>query len=142
MDMPLRTRLLGTFVAVVFFAGAFTILAGSFLINRMVIHEAERRVALALKTAHAMWQRRLDEALKECMVMVEGASTQRLSDDHYRDPLVLDRLRVKLGYDFLHYVDGKGIVLASACGNNRGASALQSPIIERVLLKATPSADC
>lgn len=140
MDLPLRTRLLGAFVAVVFLAGALTILAGSFLINRMVIHEAERRVALALKTAHAMWERRLDEALKACAVMIEGGLADKLSSDIYSDPALLERLRIKLGYDFLHYLDGNGTVLASADETTIGASARHSPIIKRVLLEGKPSA--
>ena len=72
MDLPLRTRLLGAFVGVVVLAGVFTTFAGSFLINRMVIHEAERRVVLALKTAHAMWERRLNEASKVCWPWPKG----------------------------------------------------------------------
>ena len=90
MDLPLRTRLLGAFVGVVVLSGALTILAGSFLINRMVIGEAERRVVLALKTAHAMWERRLDEALKTCLVMAEGDIAEKLSAHRAVDPRALD----------------------------------------------------
>ncbi|MFH1123276.1 MAG: cache domain-containing protein [Pseudomonadota bacterium] len=140
MDLPLRTRLLGAFVGVVVLCGAFTTLAGSFLINRMVIHEAERRVGLALKTAHAMWERRLDEALKACTVLAEGDLAGKLSTDEEGDPYFLDRLRIKLGYDFLHYIDGNGIVVATAYGDNKGALALNSPVIARVLLERKPSA--
>ena len=66
MDLPLRTRLLVALVGIVTLWGLLTILTGSFLINRMVIGEAQRRVALALKTADAMLERRLEEALKAC----------------------------------------------------------------------------
>jgi len=100
MDLPLRTRLLGAFVGVVVLSGVLTILAGSFLINRMVIGEAERRVVLGLTTARAMWERRLDEALKACMVIAEGDLAEKLSSNQAVDPLPLNNLRVKLGYDF------------------------------------------
>ena len=78
MDLPLRVRLLGSFVGVAVLSGALTILAGSFLINRMVISEAERRVVLGLKTARAMWERRFDEALKACLLMTEGEIAKRM----------------------------------------------------------------
>ncbi len=72
MDLPLRVRLLGAFVGIVILSGALTILSGSFLIKRMVVSEAERRVVLGLKTARAMWELRLDEALKACLMMAES----------------------------------------------------------------------
>ena len=140
MDLPLRTRFLGALVGVVVLSGALTILAGSFLIKRMVIGEAERRVVLALKTAHAMWERRLDEALKTCMVMADGDIAKKLSSNQALDPVVLNDLRVKCEYDFLHVLDGRGIVLATAYGDNKGAQASSSPIIARVLLEHRPAA--
>lgn len=140
MDLPLRTRLLGAFVGVVVLSGALTILTGSFLINRMVIWEAERRVALALKTAHAMWERRLDEALKACLVMAEGDIAEKLSSNQEVDPRALDNLRVKCGCDFLHILDSHGIILATAYGDNKGAQASNSPVIARLLLERKPTA--
>lgn len=140
MDLPLRTRLLGAFVGVVVLSGALTILTGSFLINRMVIWEAERRVVLGLKTARAMWERRLDEALKACMVMAEGDIAEKLSSNQEFDPHALDDLRVKCGSDFLHILDSRGIILATAYGDNKGAQASNSPVIARVLLERKPTA--
>ena len=52
MDLPLRTRLLGAFVGVVVLSGALTILAGSFLINRMVIGDSLETVFIMI-TAYA-----------------------------------------------------------------------------------------
>jgi len=140
MDLPLRTRLIGTFVGVVVLSGALTILAERFLINRVVIGEAERRVALGLKTARAMWERRLDEAKKVCMVMAEGDIAEKLSSNQEVDSLTLNDLRVKCGYDFLDVLDSNGIVLATAYGDKEGAQALNSPIIARVLFEHKPTA--
>ena len=140
MDLPLRTRLIGTFVSVVVLSGALTILAERFLINRVVIGEAERRVVLGLKTARAMWERRLDEALKVCMVMAEGDIAEKLSSNQKVDPLALNDLRVKCGYDFLDVLDSHGIVMATSYGDNEGAQTLNSPIIARVLLEHKPTA--
>jgi len=140
MDLTLRTRLIGTFVGVVVLSGALTILAERFLINRVVIGEAERRVVLGLRTARAMWERRLDEALKVCMVMAEGSIAEKLSSNQKIDPFTLNDLRVKCGYDFLDVLDSRGIVLATAYGDNEGAQALNSPIIARVFLEHKPTA--
>ncbi len=140
MDLPLRVRLLGSFVGVVVLSGALTILAGSFLINRMVIAEAERRVVLGLKTARAMWERRLDEALKACLVMTQGDIARQLSSNQAVDPQILNELRIKLGYDFLHILDGRGVVLATAYGDIKGAQDSNSPVIARVLSARGPAA--
>jgi len=140
MDLPLRARLLGSFVGVVVLAGALTIFAGSFLINRMVISEAERRVVLGLKTARAMWERRLDEALKACLVMTEIGVAGHLSDKGGFAPQLLDELRTKLGYDFLHILDGRGVILATAFGDIEGARTSDSPVIARVLATQRPAA--
>ena len=142
MDFPLRTRLLGAFIGVAVLTGALTILAGSFLINRMVIGEAERRVVLGLKTAHAMWERRLDEALKVCMVMagVDGDIAEKLPSNQAIKQRSLDELRIKCCYDFLQILDNRGIIFAMACGDNKGARASSSPIIKRVLLSRKPVA--
>ena len=51
MDLPIRTKLQVSFLTVAVISGVLTVLAGSFLINRMVIGEAQRRVTLGLKTA-------------------------------------------------------------------------------------------
>ncbi|MDF1590326.1 MAG: cache domain-containing protein [Desulfobacterales bacterium] len=133
MDLPLRVRLLGAFVGVVVLSGALTILAGSFLIKRMVISEAERRVVLGLKTARAMWERRLDEALKACLVISEGDISEKLSSHQAVDTHTLDGLRIKLEYDFLHILDSRGTILTTASGDNLGAQASISPVISCVL---------
>ena len=140
MDLPLRTRLLGAFVGVVVLAGVFTTFAGSFLIDRMVIREAERRVALALKTAHAMWEGRLNEALKVCMAMVEGDLAKRLSSHQGIDSQYLEELRVKLGYDFLQLLDASGVDRAAAYGDNRSFRTVNSPVITRVVQERRPAA--
>ena len=140
MDLPLRTRLLAAFVGVVVLMGALAILAGSFLINQMVIGEAERRVVLALRTAHSMLQRRLDEALKSCVIMAERDVAQQDISEQWRNPQRLKTLRAKCGYDFLHILNAKGTIMATAHGDNIGASALNSPVISKVLALEEPVA--
>jgi hypothetical protein len=137
MDLPLRVRLLGAFVGMVVLSGP-DYLAGSFLIKRMVISEAERRVALGLKTASAMWERRLDEALKSSVVMAEGDMAEKLSSHQAIDPLALEGLRTKLGYDFLHVLDCRGTPRSPVTGDEKCIPSSHSPVISRVIERGKP----
>jgi two-component system, NtrC family, sensor kinase len=140
MDLPLRSRLLIAVVGIVALWGLLTIVTGSFLINRMVIAEAQRRVALALKTADAMLERRLEEALKACLVMSEQGTALRLSSSEPQAKPVLEELRKTCGYDFLHVLDARGVVQATARGNAAGTQVTDSPVVRKVLRERTPVA--
>lgn len=140
MDLPLRTRLLIALVGIVTLWGLLTIVTGSFLINRMVIGEAQRRVELALKTADAMLERRLEEALKACMVMADMNAAQWLASPESGNAGILEDLRRKCGYDFLHVLDGDGRIRATARGRAQGLRVEDSPVVSRVLRSGSPAA--
>ena len=141
MDLPLRTRLLGALVGVVLLCGLLTIVAGSFLINRMVIGEAQRRVDLALKTAHAMLERRLEEALKVTTVVAAERGAHGPLSATAGKPDGLPELRAKLGYDFLQILDSQGRVIGSGFGYQAGGGlASGSPVIGKVLREGLPAA--
>ena len=140
MDLPLRTRLLIALVGIVTLWGLLTIVTGSFLINRMVIREAQRRVELALKTADAMLQRRLEEALKACVVMADKNAVQWMASPEAAAQGILEDLRRKCGYDFLHVLDDQGVIRATARGKVRGLRVEDSPVIRRVLREGAPAA--
>jgi two-component system NtrC family sensor kinase len=123
VDLPLRTRLLGALVGVVLLCGLLTIVAGSFLINRMVIGEAQRRVDLALKTAHAMLERRLEEALKVTTVVAAERGAH--------GPLSATA----------QILDSQGRVIGSGFGDQAGGGlATGSPVIGKVLREGLPAA--
>lgn len=140
MDLPLRTRLLVALVGIVLLWGVLTILTGSFLINRMVIGEAQRRVALALKTADAMLERRLEEALKACVVMADKSAVRWLSSPEEGGSGILEELRKKCGYDFLHVLDEQAMIRATARGRAGGRRVEDSPVVNRVLRTGSPAA--
>lgn len=133
MDLPLRVRLLGAFVGIVILSGALTILSGSFLIKRMVVSEAERRVVLGLKTARAMWELRLDEALKACLMMAESEMADQLPSPRSFNLQTMDELRERLGYDFLHILDNRGAVLSSFTSGYKNIRISTSPVVLRVI---------
>mgnify|MGYP000689971452 CR=1 FL=1 len=133
MDVPLRHRLLGALVGVVLLCSASMILAGTFLLNRMVLREAQRRVDLALKTAHAMLDRRLEEALRVSQAVAAGrtggpCASRLCSAEESRD------LRDRLGYDFVE-IQGRWDDKSS-----KGEGAVStSPLLNKVLRDGVPA---
>jgi two-component system NtrC family sensor kinase len=145
MDLPLRTRLLGALMAVVVVLGSLAMLVGWVLINRMVIGEAERRVSLALKTAHALLDRRLEESAKACAATAAaGLDLDSRAPPSGRrgagDQDVLDKVRKAFAFDFLHAVDTRGRIVASARGIAAGSLATSSPVVKRCLEQRSPVA--
>ena len=141
MDTPLRTKLLGALVGAVLLCGAMTILAGSYLINRMVIGEAQRRVDLGLKTAYAMLERRREEALQVCRVMAATEEAVRVASTGAVNQQALEKLLHDSGYDFLHVLDEQGVVLATARGKATGSPARESPVVQSALTRQEARAD-
>jgi two-component system NtrC family sensor kinase len=140
MDLPLRTRLLIALVGIVTLWGLLTVLTGSFLINRMVIGEAQRRVELALKTADAMLERRLEESLKASTVLADRDAVRWLASPEEGAAGPLEALRRKCGYDFLHVLDGQAVIRATARGRAAGQRAEASPVVARALREGAPAA--
>lgn len=132
MDVPLRNRLLAALVGVVLLSSASMIVAGTFLLNRMVLREAQRRVDLALKTARAMLDRRIEEALR-----VSQALAGRTGDLCAGSDLRLREsrdLRDRLGYDLVEILDAKG------GRQEREESVRASPVLSRALRDGSPAA--
>lgn len=140
MDWPLRTRLLAAFVGVVGVSAALTVPAGTILINRMVLREAQRRVDLALKTADDMLKRRLEDARQASSVIAEVVSPG-VNTGQPIDPRPLEDARRRRGYDFLHIVDSEGRVIASARGRAEGTSVAESAVTAEALRSREPEAD-
>jgi len=113
MDWSLRTKLLLGFVAVALVTGALTVPTGSFLINKMVFQEAQRRVALGLKTADAMLQVRLAEAQHAATSMADLAA-MRLASGEAIDRQTLEEWRSTRGFDFVQFADARGQPIAGS----------------------------
>lgn len=133
MDLPVRTKLLISFFAVVLIAGILTVLAGSILMRDMVINEAQRRVSLGLKTARAMFDQRMDEAQRTCGTLAEWVAAQEEFPSHGLSQAFLEELREKCGCDFLHIVSADGVVLNTARGEAKGMQVMDSPIVAAAL---------
>lgn len=132
MDVPLRSRLLGALVGVVLLSSAGMIVAGTFLLNRMVLREAQRRVDLALKTAHAMLDRRMEEALRVSQAV--AGRRGRLCAEGARSPEESKELRDRLGYDFVE------ILAAPPVRSGREEPSGSSPVVRRVFRDGAPAA--
>lgn len=132
MDVPLRNRLLGALVGVVLLSSASMILAGTFLLNRMVLREAQRRVDLALRTAHAMLDRRMEEALRVSQAVAGRRGS--LCAEGARSPEENKELRDRLGYDFVE------ILAAPPVRPGREELTGSSPVVRRVFRDGAPAA--
>jgi two-component system, NtrC family, sensor kinase len=134
MDLTLRSRLLCSLVGVVMLCETLTIAAGVVLINRMVIGEAQRRVQLALKTSHAMLERRLEEAKKSIAILSGDPLAEAFQKGGpVQDLERLRELREKCGVDFLQVLDNRGKVLAATEPEALGTPATVSPVVRRVI---------
>ncbi|MCX7599093.1 MAG: cache domain-containing protein, partial [Armatimonadetes bacterium] len=133
MDLPIRTKLALAFVVVALISGVLTVTAGSFLMSKMVIGEAQRRVALGLKTARATLEARLGEEQKACAILA-GWLASSWPLDRTRDiEAMLEDFRGQCGADILHVVDARGTVIATARGHAKGRSVLDSPVVKAAL---------
>ena len=132
MDTSLRTKLLVGFVAVALISAALTVPAGSLLIRRMVLDEAGRRVALALRTADAMLQWRLQETAQVAGFMAQVAAV-RLASTQPVGSRDLDGWRSAHGLDFVQLLDGEGRVVAASRATARGGPAEHSPVLAAAL---------
>ncbi|MBC7288306.1 MAG: cache domain-containing protein, partial [Armatimonadetes bacterium] len=130
MDRPVREKLLLAFMAVTLASGVLTIGAGSYLLNTMVIQEAQRRVSLGLKTARAMLDRRGDELMRAAGVIAHWLSTD--SDAQIGNG-TMAVLREKSGGDYVDVVDRRGVVIAgesSAIGFSLNGDSIVRTAIE------------
>jgi two-component system NtrC family sensor kinase len=133
MDAPIRSKLLLALAAVALTGGILMVAAGSFLINGMVVQEAQRRVTLGLKTAQAMLDRRLEEAQTVSSVVADWVGHQKsLVADGVSEPF-LGKLREKAGFDYLHIVGQDGVIVATARGDARGRAVADSPVVQAAL---------
>lgn len=133
MDLPLRTKLALAFVAVALIGGVLTVFAGSFLISKMVIGEAQRRVALGLKTARAMLEARLGEEEKACALIANWLASSPALDRGREGQALLEDFRGQCGADMLHVVDARGTITATARGRAKGMTVLDSPVVRAAL---------
>lgn len=133
MDLPLRTRLLGGFLAVTLITGLLTVVAGGKLVESMVVDEAQRRVNLGLKTARSVLETRMEGARSFASELADWTARERALRSADLPQAFLERLREKSGYDFLHIVNRDGVVTATARGEACGQQVGDSPLVSGAL---------
>ena len=129
MDLPLRTRFFVAFIAVGVLSAALTVPAGSILISRMVVREAQRRVDLALTAADDRFRTEVSSA-QQAAENIAGGLRANIGHD---TAATLEQVRAAGGYDFLHVVDDRGRVVVSARSENSGSEAPRTPILNAAL---------
>ncbi len=139
MDAPLRTKLLIAFVAVAFLGGLLTTVAGTVLINRLVVGEAQRRVQLGLKTARATLDHEVQRGLQITGILAawsaqgQGGPTDGLTSSF------LERVRVDGALDMLQIVDAQGRVVLTSRGQALGRQC-DSPLVRAALQQGSSGA--
>ncbi|HOS92713.1 MAG TPA: cache domain-containing protein, partial [Armatimonadota bacterium] len=132
-DVPLRTKLLVAIISVASVGGVLTLLAGGFLLNAQVIQEANRRVELALKTARSALETRLAGTRTACSLLADELGAMNGGPELALPPEgLLEGLRDKAEFDYLHLIDARGIIRATARGNATG-QADSSPLVQVAL---------
>lgn len=132
MDAPLRAKLLIAFVAVAFLGGLLTTVAGTVLIKRMVVSEAERRVQLGLKTAHATLDQEVKSGQRVTAVLAAWSAQGSGGPVDGLTKSFLERLRIDNGLDLLQIVDSSGTVVLTARGQSTGRQ-ITSPLVRSAL---------
>ncbi len=132
MDAPLRTKLLIAFVAVAFLGGLLTTVAGTVLINRLVVSEAQRRMELGLKTARATLDQEVANGLRVTGVLASWSAQGGGDPIDGLTKSFLERLRVDNSLDLLQIVDSNGTVALTSRGQATGRQA-DSPLVQAAL---------
>ncbi len=136
MDAPLRIKLLIAFVAVAFLNGLLTTVAGTLLINRLVVGEAQRRVQLGLKTAEAMLGQEAGAGLRVTGVLAAWSAQDDKAPAGGLSKSFLERVRVDNRLDFLQVLDAQGTVILTARGQSVGRK-VDSPLVRAALAQGT-----
>lgn len=138
MDYPLRTKLMAAFVGIALFGGLLMALAGTWLLNRMVVGEAQRRVQLGLKTARASLDRERLAAQRVTGVLADWAAQGSGPAADGLTPAFLEKLRRQNSFDLLHVVDASGKVVVTARGQALGRFVGDDPIVRAALAAGQP----
>ena len=139
MRWSLRKRLFAAFVGVALVSAILTVPTGSLLISRMVVGEAQRRVDLALTTAHDMLAAELQRAQRAAEDIAESVAPTMASGEHVECTVLAKALSAK-GCDFLHLVTPDGNVLSSPGGRGAGRPESRSDALAQALSGTAASA--
>jgi len=133
MDAPLRTKTMLAFVGVACLSGLVTVLTGTGLLNYMVIHEAQRRVELGLKTARAILDRERLSAQRVTSVLANCSTYNSAAPGGGLSASFLEKLRTENDFDLLQIVDARGRVVLTARGAALGRDVSTSALVRAAL---------
>jgi two-component system NtrC family sensor kinase len=117
---------------VAFLGGILTTVAGTILINRMVVGEAQRRVELGLKTADSALDQEVKSGLRVTGVLAAWSAQGGGGPADGLTKSFLEHLRVDNSLDLLQILDTDGRVVLTARGQATG-SQIDSPLVRAAL---------
>ncbi len=112
---------------------ALTILAGGWLLDRVVSSEAERRVEIALEAARNGIREDADQLQLSCVMISEWLAQQDAPLEQMAPVARLDVIRERGRFDYVHVVDTSGRIVATARGDAVGRNALGSGYVDAAL---------
>jgi two-component system NtrC family sensor kinase len=139
LDLPLRRKLILSFLAIIAIGGVLTLLVGTRIEHQTIITLAEAKVRHDLASAWMVYEERLN-GLRDT---VRLSATQEFlrealrTSDLARASGRLDAIRREYGLDVLNLVDARGRVVARSRSVDApvGDDATRDPFVAKALLK-------
>jgi len=139
LDLPLRRKLILSFLTVIAIGGVLTLFVGTRIEHRTIISQAEAKVRHDLASAWMVYEERLN-SLRDTVRLsatqaflraaLTGAGLERVSER-------LDRIRREYGLDVLNLIDARGrvVVRSRSADAPPGDDASQDPLVAMALRK-------
>ncbi len=139
LDLPLRRKLILSFLAIIAIGGILTLLVGTRIEHQTIIKLAEDKVRHDLASAWMVYEERLN-SLRDT---VRLSATQEFLREALRasDPKRvsgrLDAIRRDYGFDIFNLIDARGrvVVRSRSVDAPVGDDAARNPLVARALLK-------
>jgi two-component system NtrC family sensor kinase len=143
LDLPLRMKLVISFLVVISFGGIVSLFFGTRLEHRTIFSLAQAKVRHDLASAWMVYNDKLNNIRDIIFLNATRDSVQRslLSSDRETLERILTRVRRDFNLDILTVTDAQGkVVIRTAQPNSYGDDESRDPLVSRALQKETVTA--
>jgi len=140
--LPLKARLIGSYLIILGIGGLATSLVGSWIVSSTIMMQATRGVRHNLATARAVYQQQLSDLERTLRLAAAGTTIEQHLSARDRPTLLtfLDRVRVVNNLDFLTLTDPEGRVVLRSTQPDRTSDDVSSFSVVRAALGGTVAA--
>jgi two-component system NtrC family sensor kinase len=134
--LPLKARLIGSYLIILGIGGLATSLVGSWIVSSTIMMQATRAVEHNLATARAAYDRQLLDLERTIKLAAYGTTIQQLLSERERSTLVafLNDLRTDNNLDFLTLSDPQGQVMLRSTQPDRMGDDVSSISVVRAAI--------